>query len=86
MPAQRVIEALNVAEANHPGLGLRTEAAAGEQLALEGREEAVDPTLMFLYPSSVSCAFYDASKTAAEMGVDLAGNEPFEAADDLAFR
>lgn len=41
VPAQRVIEALDVAEAGHSRLGLRTEAAAGEQLALEGREEAL---------------------------------------------
>src|SRR4051812_2251419 len=42
--------------------------------------------LMLLYSSSGSRACYDASKTAAEMSVDLAGDEPFEAADDLALR
>ena len=41
VPAQRIVEAFDVAEAGHPGLGLRTEAAAGEQLAFEGREEAL---------------------------------------------
>ena len=41
VPAQWVEEALDVAEAGYAGLGLLAEAAAGEQLAFEGREEAL---------------------------------------------
>ena len=40
---------------------------------------------MLLYPSNGSRTYGGSPKTPAEMGVDLAGNEPFQAADDLAF-
>ncbi len=39
--AQRIVEALDVAEDSHPCLGLRAEATASQQLAFEGREEAL---------------------------------------------
>jgi hypothetical protein len=38
--AHRVVEAFYVAEAGHAGLGLGSEAATGEQFALERGEEA----------------------------------------------
>ena len=41
MPPVRVIPALDEVEDSHPGLGLGGEAAAVQQLALEGGEEAL---------------------------------------------
>ncbi len=41
MPLVRVVPALDEVEDGHPGLGLGREAAAVEQLAFEGGEEAL---------------------------------------------